>query len=464
LSEEKTPTGIAELDEILGGGFFRDSLILLSGNPGTGKTVLSTQYLHNGALQFKERGMYVSFSEGKAEHYRNMRTLGMNLQSIEDEGLFKFLDFTAVRGEGMTEALDAVLDEVTKFRPKRLVIDSISVILQNLKEEEARVFLHSVLYKLMKTLDVTCILIGEMPIGVRSIGYGVEEFVADGIITLSRSNEGGAERKTLDILKMRGMPLHRSSYEYLIDGRYGGIGLIVLPASIEGGIASSEKIPTGIEGLDSMLNGGVYRNSITLLSGEEGVGKTTLSLQISINLARRKERALFISFEEPASQIRRVLGNYRMGHEEVGDKFHIASFIPEAMTPLRYYKAIKDLLDTYSPSVLAIDSVTAIQNTIGGHDFLRFMRYIQLLCKCRELAVFVTSSQHDLKDFPEVLTLADNILLMIRQEAERKVLRSIQVYKMRGSVHENMPVPFKITGNGISLLYGGQRAGSRSRE
>jgi KaiC/GvpD/RAD55 family RecA-like ATPase len=79
---KKSPVGIVELDEVLGGGFPARSLILLTGNGGSGKTILSTQFLYNGAVKYGEKGVYVSFAENREDFYRNMLSLGMDMRSL----------------------------------------------------------------------------------------------------------------------------------------------------------------------------------------------------------------------------------------------------------------------------------------------------------------------------------------------------------------------------------------------
>ena len=191
MSEEpteskKSPVGIVELDEILGGGFPARSLILLSGNAGSGKTILSTQFLYNGAVKNGEKGVYVSFAENKDDYYRNMLSLGMDMRSLERKGLFKFMDMVTMHGE---DALKIITEKIVKttseLKAKRLVIDPMSALLQGMSAAETRTFLHTVLGKVTKSLGVTTMAIGEIPYGESKTGLGVEEFVADGIIFLT---------------------------------------------------------------------------------------------------------------------------------------------------------------------------------------------------------------------------------------------------------------------------------------
>jgi circadian clock protein KaiC len=114
--------------------------------------------------------------------------------------------------------------------------------------------------------------LGEIPFGEVKTGFSVEEFVADGVIFLKTVKSGIAEKSVLEIAKMRGVPLGRKSFDYIIDKRYGGLGLIVLPTRADIEVASRERLSTGVEGLDRMLNGGVYRRSVTLVEGASGIG------------------------------------------------------------------------------------------------------------------------------------------------------------------------------------------------
>ena len=113
--------------------------------------------------------------------------------------------------------------------------------------------------KMVKAKGITTIVIGEIPYGESKTGFGMEEFVADGVIILRQVRTSTSEKKILDIVKMRGIPVERSVFEYLIDKRYGGIGLIMLPTKATSELTSTEKVTTGIKGLDKMVAGGSYR-------------------------------------------------------------------------------------------------------------------------------------------------------------------------------------------------------------
>jgi len=451
---KKAPLGIVELDEILDGGFPARSLILLSGNAGSGKTILSTQFLYNGAVKYGEKGIYVSFAENRDDFYRNMLSLGMDLKSLERKGLFKFMDMVTMRGE---DALKIITEKIVKttseLKAKRLVIDPMSALLQGMNAAEVRTFLHTVLGKVTKSLGVTTMAIGEIPYGEGKTGWGVEEFVADGIIFLTHMGPAGSENRRLTIAKMRGTPLDRATFEYLIDKKYGGVGLVVLPLRIEMPDASEKKLSTGVEGFDKMVHGGVFRGSVTLVEGATGIGKTTLCLQFLAANALKGEKALYISYEEPVGQIKRTMRSIGLDEQKLSDKFVIDYYVPEALTPLHYHALLREMLDLHKPTIIALDSITAMQRLLSKQDFIFFLRYLQLICKQRGLTVFLTSTYGttEANKATEISTLADNIIILRYFEVKDTMGREIVILKTRGSAHDKKAVPFEITGSGMNV-------------
>jgi len=451
-SADRTSIGLVELDKTLGGGIPRGSLLLLSGNPGAGKTIFSTHFLYHGA-NLGEKGVYVSFAENRADYYRNMLQLGMDMQSLEEKGIFKLMDFATMDEAGMRKAVEMVIETVIDFGAKRLVIDSITAILQILGRDQARIFLHSILGRLVKSIGITAIVIGELPYGASKTDFGVEEFVADAVMMLKFHRIGTASKRELEIAKMRGVSLEHTSFEFLIGTKYGGIGIITLPTILPTEFAPTEKLSTGVRGLDAMLEGGVYRESITMIEGAGGIGKTTLCLQFLIANVEEGERALFLSFEEPVGQITRLLKNYNMPYEKFGEHFHAESFIPETLTPLHYYRILNEIIETYRPTVIALDGISTLHNALPEKDFMWFVRYLQLLCKKNGLTAFLTSTLGMLPATMQsaVSNIADNVIVMRYYEDKYGLEREIAVVKTRASGHDHSMRIFEIGKKGIVI-------------
>lgn len=200
----RVSTGIVGLDEMIEGGFPRGSLILLAGSPGSGKTIASAFFLHHGARDLDENGIYVSFAERREFFLDNMKRFGLDFETLESQGKFRFLDVMTTREESVSSTLGMVLREVSETNAKRLVVDSFTAMAQAFKRRiDARIILH-LIDKLMRQTNCTTLLLVELPTGSKTLGLGFEEFVADGIILFETIDEKEGIRKRAVIRKMRG--------------------------------------------------------------------------------------------------------------------------------------------------------------------------------------------------------------------------------------------------------------------
>ncbi|MEM0313950.1 MAG: ATPase domain-containing protein, partial [Candidatus Bathyarchaeia archaeon] len=118
---EMISTGVEDLDTVLGGGFPKDSLIILAGNAGTGKTIFSAQFIYRGAVNFGENGVYASFSENRETFMINMKSFGFDFEGLEKDGRFSFLDLLTVKESAVSAVLDLIISEVERIKAKRLV-------------------------------------------------------------------------------------------------------------------------------------------------------------------------------------------------------------------------------------------------------------------------------------------------------------------------------------------------------
>jgi circadian clock protein KaiC len=211
----RVPTGITGLDDLIEGGFPSGSLILLAGSPGTGKTIASAHFIYHGITKLNENSIYVSFAERRKFFLESMRRFSLNFEELESKGKFKFLDMIATREEGMGSSINTILKEALAINAKRLVIDSFSAMAQAFKRKiDARVILHT-LDKMLRQIGCTTLLVVEIPTGSKTIGFGFEEFVADGIILFETINEKEGIRKRAVILKMRGTN-HNQNYSNIV--------------------------------------------------------------------------------------------------------------------------------------------------------------------------------------------------------------------------------------------------------
>jgi len=212
---QRIPTGIPKFDELIEGGFPNNSMILLVGYPGAGKTTFSAQFLYNGATRHSARGVYVCFAETKETFLRNMLRFGWDFERLEKEGRIAILDLSVTREAGLQKNLDTIMETMTSIDASRLVIDSFSAISMGLKEPiDIRVMIH-LLYRFLKKANCVSILILDQPWGSSALGEGISEFLADGIIHLETYfDENEVFRRRLRILKMRGTNHSKRPHEY----------------------------------------------------------------------------------------------------------------------------------------------------------------------------------------------------------------------------------------------------------
>jgi len=273
---EMVPTGVCGLDELIGGGFPRKSLIVLAGNPGAGKTILSAQFLYRGCVDYGECGVYASLAESREQFIWEMRGFGFNFEKLEEEGRFRFHESLTAKEAAAPAVLESILEEIGKTGAKRLVIDSFSSLAQAFKEpHEARIILHTILSRVVRYMGCTTILIVEIPYGEEKIGLGVEEFVADGIIVLRKRRLDGRLLRDLEILKMRGTPTPEVQAVFTLKGEFKAFPPfkpkpVENPRRFKPQPDKKEYFSTGSQEMDKMLGGGYPRGSTVLIEiGEQ---------------------------------------------------------------------------------------------------------------------------------------------------------------------------------------------------
>ncbi|HYB93211.1 MAG TPA: ATPase domain-containing protein [archaeon] len=222
------PTGVPGLDEILGGGFPKNKLILLAGGPGAGKTIMAAQFLYSGATKYGEKGVYVSFAETAESFKEEMKILGMDFDELEKKGLVKVIDLITTVKPALDANLTTIVENVETLKAERLVIDSFAAMTNAVREKiEVRVIAH-LLQKFLLRLGCTTILITEIPWSRTVIGTGVEEFISDGVIMIEPIIERGELKRRLLVLKMRGVSTSRQYHEVSIDSH----GVTLIPTTL----------------------------------------------------------------------------------------------------------------------------------------------------------------------------------------------------------------------------------------
>ncbi|HET9452483.1 MAG TPA: ATPase domain-containing protein, partial [Aggregicoccus sp.] len=305
-TQERCKTHIDKLDEILGPGIPLGSSLLISGVAGTGKTVLSLEFLYRGALA-GEKGVLFSFEETEERLRAAARGLGWDLDHEIERGMVQIV--FVPQPDIMVEAdLLMMQERILAMQAKRVVIDSVSVFLHKVKDPQLSREKIFQLCSIVQTAQAVGFFPTDIPYGTEQISrFGVEETVVDGVIILSSTEKGMERERYLEVYKLRNTA-HLQGRHNITIGQ-GGVSVFprqgkdpqeeAPPPALE----ASSRLGSGVPGLDALLGGGLLRRSVTLVSGSAGVGKSVFGVQFLLEGARRKEPGLYITLEEGPEQL-----------------------------------------------------------------------------------------------------------------------------------------------------------------
>ncbi|MEM2843356.1 MAG: ATPase domain-containing protein [Candidatus Bathyarchaeia archaeon] len=219
MNNQRSPTGIHGLDEMLNGGFPKGRVILILGGPGTGKTLISTQFLVNGIEKYNENGLFVSLDESKMHYYSEMSKFGWNLAKYEAEKKFAFVDASPIRhlpGEvkvgkltigrkefSMLSLLEAIKAGAQSVKAQRIVVDPIASLIFQFPDPVDRRTAVLDLIEALVELEATTILTTELRAHGLERGVQLEEYLAHGVIVMQNLRAGRAYVRSLQIEKMR---------------------------------------------------------------------------------------------------------------------------------------------------------------------------------------------------------------------------------------------------------------------
>lgn len=464
----KAPTGIAGLDEITGGGLPRGRTTLLLGGPGSGKTVLSLQFLVYGAIACKEPAIFVAFEETSTRIIANAESFGWNLAGLRRQKKLFFLDAQPTPDlvqsgnfdlNGMLAALEA---QANHMKARRIVFDALDIVLALLPDHAAKrreiYRLHEWLLARGLTGVITAKAGGDETTAISHQPFGFMQFMVDCAVILNHSVVMGVSQRNLRVQKYRGTSFDENETPLLI----GVAGLDVATTRTLSRVrtkVSSERVSSGVERLDTMLGGGYYRGSSVLITGFPGTAKTTLSGAFAEAACKRGERTLFVSFDSDSNEVIRDLGSVgiQLGRYVKNGYLHMASARSITGSAETYLMRIKTLAKEHESRCLVVDPVSTWSNS--GNDLSAHSATERMIdwAKAEGITLVCTSLLDEISSRSEVgapmqiSTIADAWvhLSYLVQAGERN--RGLSIIKARGMAHSNQVRELILSDTGVTL-------------
>ena len=460
VGAKRVKTGIRGLDEILGGGLPSRRVHLIQGSPGAGKTTLALQFLLEGIRQ-GERGLYISLSETREEVQTVAASHGWDLDDLtifegsrlgeEDENTL--FDTSEVE---LGERMQAILSEVARTEPARLVVDSCTE-LRLLAQSPVR-YRRQILALKHRLVEAnrTVLLLDNPSPGSPDV---LLQSLAHGVLTLEHfQSEFGGERRRLSVTKVRGVAYRGGYHDYsIVTG-----GFVVFPRVVAAEHRTgrtTEPFPSGLEPLDRLLGGGLDRGTSTLVMGPAGSGKSTFALLFARQGADRGDRAavfLFDEARETALARMRGVGMSLDAHLDA-NRIEVAQVDPAQLSPGEFLHHVRAAVDEGKSRVVVLDSMNGLLQAMPNESclVLQLHELLMYLGQKGVLTLLVVAEHgvvgRSIKSPVDVSYLADTVILIRYFEAHGAVRKALSVMKKRTGGHEKTIREYDVTSSGIRI-------------
>ena len=462
INSDRVSTGIEGLDYILKGGLPRDRLYLLQGNPGTGKTTMALQFLLDGEAK-GETSLYITLSESFNEliavgksHDWNLSAINIYDLTVSSDTLFDDSRYTVFHPSEveMSETIKAILSEVERLNPTRIIVDSLSEI--RMLASDALRFRRQILALKHYFIGRKCTIILLDDLTVQTSQRQLES-IAHGVISLEYvPTEYGKQRHRLRVVKMRGVNFQSGAHDFNIETG----GIVVFPR-----LDSPEAkppTPTGtikssLDDLEQLLGGLDYGTS-TILTGPAGIGKSTMAITYVHNAAVNGIKSAVYLFDESVETLYKrtsALGLDVQKYVDAGT-ISVRQIKLAELTPGELAYMVSREVEKNNVRVVVIDSVNGYLMATPQERFLT-MQFHELLgyLNSKGVVSILVVGQYGLSGNMQspidMSYLADTVVLLRYFEAGGEVRQAISVLKKRTGKHERTIREFRIDEGGIRI-------------
>ncbi|RYX83725.1 circadian clock protein KaiC [bacterium] len=462
---DRAATGIEGLDDILSAGLPRRRLYLIQGEPGTGKTTLSLQFLLRGA-QEGEKCLYISLSESRDEILQVAESHGWDLSSLH---IVEMSDDTRVQALmpdeqntlflsseiELSEITTRILAEIDRIQPSRVVFDSLSE--WRLVSGGGLKFRRQILAlkNHLSARGATVLLLDDHS----AIGELDLQSLAHGVLQLHHLQpEYGGERRRLSVIKLRGSQFRGGFHDFTI--RRGGLQVFPrLVATEHSQPFQSELVPSGMAELDELLGGGVARGTSTLVIGASGTGKSLLTQRYLETLLVKGEHVALFAFEENAELIKARIAMFGFditAYIESG-ALHLHTVDPAELSPGEFVWRVRECVERGGAKMVIFDSLNGYLYSMAQerHLLLHMHELLSYLNTSGVLSMLIVCQNgmvgHSMSSPVDVSYLADTVLLLRHFEAFGEVRQAISVVKKRAGRHERSIRELQFSPQGVRV-------------
>jgi circadian clock protein KaiC len=458
----RCPTGIAGLDEVLHGGLVRHRAYLARGGPGTGKTTLGLHFLRAGVAR-GERALLITLESNESQLRSDAAAQGLDLDGVRVLDLSPTREFFAqnqsydifspadVERDPTTRQ---IVETVQEHRPERVFVDAITTL--RYLAPDAFQFRKQALSFLRFLVEsgATVMMSSEPTVAVPDDDL---RFMSDGIVDLDVSTEHGTMRRTLSVAKLRGSDFEGGRHSLRLTERGMEVYPRLVPSSHEREF-TAQTISSGVPQLDEMLGGGIERGTITILSGPSGVGKTTLGMQFMKEAATRGERSVVYLFEEQQDTLFHRCTNVGIPlHEMVAEgSLSVVQVEPLRFSPAEFALLVRREVEERGTRIVMIDGISGYRLTLAGDDLVPQLHSLGRYLKNMGVTVlFINEVEGITGDFRAtevgVSYLCDNLVFLRYLELNGELRKAIGVLKKRTGDFGRALRELQITAAGVGV-------------
>jgi circadian clock protein KaiC len=460
---QKLTTGIPGFDVLTHGGIPEGRSTLVAGRSGTGKTIFALQLTAHLA-QHGIAPLLVGVEESGEDLLVTGDGLGLDLSTLRSEGKLHIADLTrpmegptVVSGEydlyGLIHRLEAAVRE---RHVKAIVIDSATALFSPRPPADQ---LRNHFFQLVHTLrrlGVTGVILAESPADYGQLTtLGVEDYVCDLVVILRNTIDADRRRRSIEVNKYRRSAHFKGEYPCTVTTR----GLVIFPQNPKErpDFVATERFSSGVPGLDEMTGGGWLRNSIIIVRGPTGSGKTMLAGVYARAGALRAERVVYYGFEEPRPILVRNFELIGMPMTPLvnSGNLRIMCRYPESTSLEDLLVSLRLGIEEYGPSLIVMDSISSIEHASSEKSFRQFIIGVAALLREHGRSALLTQTvmpgEAARHTAPYLSTVADAILSMDYTADGYELDRQMRVIKMRGSSHATHPYRLIIEPGGVKV-------------